>query len=331
MGSLEEGARQAIEVCLGLRRGERVTIITDRATLEMGKALERVSGVSGGDVSLFVLEDFGKRPLRGVPREVEVSIRSGDISVLAIQKIGNELDTLRKPLRIMATTHGRYANMPGVTRKVFETGMSTDHRRVWEFSKRVYGILKDSRKIRVKSGNGTDLTLTFSPGIRWVNSSGDMRSPGHPGTNLPGAEVYTCPQNSNGVYVVDVEFGDYLTEKYGFVRRSPARLEISEGRVVSVECDDRALKDELVRYMKTDRNANGVSEFALGTNPFLRDYIGVFIQDEKVPGVHIALGNPYPEATGATYSSKVHLDCITSKPIVWVDGKRVMESGRFLI
>lgn len=331
MGSLEAGAWQAMNVCMGLQGGEKVNVITDRATLEMGRALEKASGEVGGDVRFFVLEDFGERPLSEVPGEVEESVRLGDVTILTLRKIGNEVHTLRKPLRILATRHGRYANMPGVTREVFETGMSTDHRKVWGFSGRVYEILKGSREIRVKSGNGTDLTLAFSPGMRWVNSSGDVRRPGHAGTNLPGAEVYTCPSNANGVYVADVELGDYLTEKYGFVDKTPVRLEIRNGRAVAVGCENRALKEELVLYMKTDGNANRVGEFALGTNPFLRGFIGAFIQDEKVPGVHIALGNPYPEATGAMYSSRVHLDCITNRPTVWADGRKIMESGRYLI
>jgi aminopeptidase len=331
MGGLEEGARQAVNVCLGLRKGERVTIIMDRATLEIGKALGRISREATDKVKVFVLEDFGKRPLGGVPGEIEESVKLGGVTILTLRKIGDEIHNLRKPLRILATSHGRYANMPGVTRKVFETGMSTDHRGVWKFSDRVYGILKGSRRIRVRSGNGTNLALEFSPKIRWVDSSGDMRMPGHTGTNLPGAEVYTCPNNASGVFVADVELGDYLTEKYGFLYKTPVRLSIRNGRVVSVKCKNKGLEDELIRYMKTDSDANRVSEFALGTNPFLRDFIGAFIQDEKVPGVHIALGNPYPEVTGAAYSSRVHLDCITSNPTVWVDGKRIMESGRFLI
>ncbi len=331
MNELRDGARQAIDVCLGLRKGERVTIITDMKTLEIGKALESVSRETAGRVDVFVLEDFGERPLQSVPEKIKESVGSADVSIFAAQKIGNEVHTLRKPIRIIGKECGRHVDMPGVTRRVFETGMLTEHKKVWEFSNMIFGILEKAKEIEVKADNGTDVILTFSPKHRWVNSCGDMRKRGHMGTNLPGAEVYTCPGDCNGVFVVDVEMGDYLTEKYGFLDKSPVRLDIRNGRVVSIECDNKELKEELERYMKTDGNANRIGEFALGTNPFLKDFIGVFLQDEKVPGVHIAIGNPFPEMTSADYESEVHLDCITNKPTVWVDRKRVMEKGRFLV
>jgi len=91
------------------------------------------------------------------------------------------------------------------------------------------------------------------------------------------------------------------------------------------------LKNELIKYMRADSNAGRIGEFAVGTNPFLREFIGVFLQDEKVPGVHIAIGNPYPEATGAPYTSRVHLDCITKNPTVLVDGRIIMDKGRFTL
>jgi aminopeptidase len=330
MGTLKDGARQAIHVCLGLKRGENVTIITDRGTLEIGKAMEDVSREITDDVDLFVLEDFGKRPLRKVPDKIRESVGSADVSVFAAQKIGNEVHTIRKPIRILGLKHGRHVNMPGVTRKVFETGMVTDHRKVWRFSGMVFGILKGVGEIRVKSYGGTDISLTFSKKTNWINSPGDMRKKGHAGTNLPGAEVYTCPEDCNGVFVADVEMGDYLTGKYGFLDRNPVRLEIRNGRVVSIECDNKELREELDRYMKTDDNANRIGEFAVGTNPFLKEFIGAFVQDEKVPGVHIAIGNPYPEVTGAGFTSRVHLDCITKYPTVWADGKKIMEKGKYV-
>jgi aminopeptidase len=331
MDRLRDGARQAINVCLGLKKGEKVTIITDRNTLEIGKALEDVSRGITDYVDVFVLEDFGKRPLQKVPGKIKESVGSADVSVFAAQKIGNEVHTIRKPIRIIGKERGRHVNMPGVTRRVFETGMMTDHRKVWEFSEKVFSILEKAREVRVKSDNGTDIALTFSPKHRWVNSCGDMRKKGHVGTNLPGAEVYTCPGDCNGVFVVDIEMGDYLTEKYGFLDKNPVRLEIRNGRVVSIECDNKELKEELERYIKTDGNADRIGEFAIGTNPFLKEFIGAFIQDEKVPGVHIAIGNPFREMTGADYESEVHLDCLTKDPTVWVDGKMIMEKGRFLV
>ena len=34
------------------------------------------------------------------------------------------------------------------------------------------------------------------------------------------------------------------------------------------------------------------------------------LQDEKIPGVHIAFGHPYTEHTGADWSAKTHVDMV---------------------
>ncbi len=116
--------------------------------------------------------------------------------------------------------------------------------------------------------------------------------------------------------------GDCFTEKYGFLDKNPVKLTVEKGRVVKIDCENKVLEEGLWKHFKSDEHADRVSEFALGTNPFIKDFVGVFVQDEKVPGVHIAIGNPYPEMTGAGYSSKIHVDCITRDPTVWVDGKK---------
>ncbi|MBN1283312.1 MAG: aminopeptidase, partial [Proteobacteria bacterium] len=74
-----------------------------------------------------------------------------------------------------------------------------------------------------------------------------------------------------------------------------------------------------------------VGEFAIGTNVALTKLIGNLLQDEKFPGVHVALGSPYPDKTGASWESKAHNDGVMRDPTVVVDGSTIMERGRFTI
>ena len=39
--------------------------------------------------------------------------------------------------------------------------------------------------------------------------------------------------------------------------------------------------------------------------------IGVLLQDEKVPGVHLAFGDPYGSQTNADWKSCTHVDVLT--------------------
>ncbi|PYI58741.1 MAG: hypothetical protein DMC60_12095 [Verrucomicrobia bacterium] len=72
-------------------------------------------------------------------------------------------------------------------------------------------------------------------------------------------------------------------------------------------------------------------EFAIGTNIACTHIIGHILQDEKIPGVHIAFGHPYAEHTGANWVSKTHIDCVGRDFDVWFNGEQVMRDGKFLI
>jgi leucyl aminopeptidase (aminopeptidase T) len=74
-----------------------------------------------------------------------------------------------------------------------------------------------------------------------------------------------------------------------------------------------------------------VGEFAIGTNTACTRVIGNILQDEKIPGIHIAFGHPYAEHTGANWFSKTHIDCVGRDFDIWFDGEQVMKAGKFLV
>ena len=43
MGTLYDGAKNAVEVCMGVKHGEHVLIVTDKSTITVGKALRRAA------------------------------------------------------------------------------------------------------------------------------------------------------------------------------------------------------------------------------------------------------------------------------------------------
>ena len=59
--------------------------------------------------------------------------------------------------------------------------------------------------------------------------------------------------------------------------------------------------------------------------------IGVLLQDEKVPGVHLAFGDPYGSQTHADWSSKTHVDVLTRDCDVWIDDEQVIAAGQYLL
>lgn len=332
MDSLQKGAEQAIKVCMGLKEKEVITIVTDRSTLEVGdlfkKAAEKITDKK--NINILVLEDYGKRPMQNIPEEIKKNLEKSNVVLLAVSKVKDE--SIRRKIRLFCFNKIRYAHMPGITKKVLETGLATDQKKVWEVSKKVFEILDSVKKIKVTSSLGTNFTALFDPKkMKWVNSDSNFISLPQTGSNLPGAEVFTCPTKVNGTAIIDGELGDFFTEKYGQLEKSPLKIEIKDSRVINLSCKNKELWREFKQYIKQDENSNRIGEFAFGTNVFIKGLIGVLLQDEKFPTVHIAVGNPYPERTNADWGSKVHCDGVIKNVTVIADGKKIMEGGKYLI
>lgn len=330
--SLELGAKNAIELYLNVKINEKVLIITDKKTLDIGKAFENIARKITNNVNLLILEDYGKRPLKKIPSELKKKILDSDVILFAAKKIANnkvsEVSTLRKPIRELCYYNKkRYAVMPGITKKIMEQGMSVNPKKIQEFSNKIYNIVKSCKEIKVKTKLGTDIIAKFNSKIKWINSDGNLTKPAQ--ENLPGAEVYTCPYSINGKFIVDGLLGDYFTEKYGFLDKNPIYIEIRDSRAVDIKCENKELEKEFIDYLKTD-NGNRVGEFAIGTNIGLKKMIESLLQDEKIPGIHIAFGNPYPKKTCVNWSSNIHIDCVIKNPTIFIDNKKIMEKGRLL-
>ena len=116
--------------------------------------------------------------------------------------------------------------------------------------------------------------------------------------------MFTTPASVDGVFVCNGTAGDYFGPKYGDLAPTPLTLEIAGGRLKSARSATRKeLEQEFWDYCHTDQHSDRVGELAFGTNLALTDMIGILLQDEKVPGVHLAFGDPYGSQTGADWKS----------------------------
>ena len=57
---------------------------------------------------------------------------------------------------------------------------------------------------------------------------------------------------------------------------------------------------------------------------------GNLLQDEKLPGIHIAFGDPLARATGADWGATTHIDVIPTDCTIKVDGELLMQDGEFI-
>ena len=335
MNKLESASFQAINNCLQVKNGERVVIITDKQRKNISEMMFSEAKKKTSDVKMFVMEDFGERSDDGnnslvFPKEIGDEMKNCDVSIYCAGSKKGELVSFRTPmLKIVENSKTlRHAHMPGVNDEIMETGMLTDYVEIKNLCKRVYDSVCDAKQIRVTTELGTDFTVNL--GYKWIICDGDISKTGV-WTNLPDGEVFTCQKNLNGRIVVDGVLGDYLDKKYGSIEKTPLTLEVKNGEIVNVECENKSIVDDINIEMKKDEFANRIGEFAIGTNIGLKELIGNMLQDEKFPGVHVAIGHGYPEMTGVEWNSSTHVDCVIRNTTIYVDGKKIMDKSKFLI
>jgi len=332
MGSLLEGAYQAVYNCVRLKPNENLVIITDERTLTIGETIKKVSEKLTSNIKFFIMEHFGQRPLK-FPVEIGKALNKADVSFYVAQSVKDELSLFRKPMfEIIDANKIRHAHMIGINEQIMKEGMCADYKVIKEITKKVYDIVVNCKEIKVTSPNGTEIVAKFTPKHRWVICDGHIRE--GEWSNLPDGEVYTAPETVDGYLVIDGSLGDFFDDKYGLLDKTPVRLELKNGRVVpgSIKCDNKELEKEFSEYiLNSDENSSRIGEFAIGTNIFLDHLIGNLLQDEKFPGVHLAFGSPIPSATKANWDSKIHVDGVITKTTVKVDGEEIMKDGKFTI
>ena len=263
------------------------------------------------------------------PREVLAALEDADAGILCVQPQEGELAARMAIVSLVERRRIRYAHMVGVTPRIMREGMRADYVQVDRLSQRLCDRMPAARRLTVKSAGGTHFTAAFDPRLAWVKTSG-LINPRY-WSNLPAGEVFTTPATVDGTFVCDGTAGDYFNAKYGTLERTPLVLEIRGGRLQSASCERSDLQRDFWSYCHTDANSDRVGELAFGTNLGLTEMIGVLLQDEKVPGVHLAFGDPYSGQTHADWTSRTHVDVLTRECDVWIDDDQVIERGRYLL
>jgi aminopeptidase len=327
--ALLPGARNAIETCLAILPGETVALIFDEASEEVAASLRQAIEDRNAIATALRIEDYTTRPARSAPREILAALETADAGILCMQPLEGELGARRDIVGVVERRQIRYAHMVGVTPEIMQQGMRADYRLVDKLSERLRSRMPSARSLTVRTDAGTSLVAGFDASLDWVKTSGLISR--RYWSNLPAGEVFTTPARVDGTFVCDGTAGDHFCGKYGDLQRTPLVVEIRDAKMVKATCARKDLEKEFWSYCHTDENSDRIGELAFGTNLSLSDMIGVLLQDEKLPGVHIAFGDPYGSQTHAPWSSRTHVDLLARRCDVWIDEEQVIAKGRYIL
>ncbi len=306
-------ARSLINVCMCVKPGESVLIVTDNIRKDLGLPIYQAALETGNEA---VYIEMKPRPVNGAepPKAVADAMYDADVIVAITTTSLSHTNA-----KIRATQHGaRIATMPfGSKSTEFVTevftggGMSVDYKRMDENIHRLSDRLDGTGQAHVVTEKGTDVVINYE-GRRFREDSGIVCNPGD-FTNLPAGEVYVAPVSADGVIVVDLTMGSLGRLK------SPLELRVKDGMVCSIE-GERAGEVEKI-LAPFGPLAMSLAEFAIGMNPGAR-ICGLLLEDEKVANtVHFALGNN--AAFGGDVEVGIHMDGVVDRPTIYIDGEKL--------
>lgn len=313
--NLEKGCSIVWEQCMGLQPGERALIITDEARLHLGQALyakARQLGAQALLIQMPVARVSGEEP----PAAVAAAMMEADVIVCptteSITHTNARINAVKKGARI--------ATMPGITDEMFEAGpITADYQEVERLSRLYAELLSQAQSCRIITGGCHELILNLA-GRKGVISSGVYREPGLAG-NLPSGEAYIAPleDGADGEFLVDgsiVGVGA-LTE--------PVIITVQKGQITGIAGKEAALAEKAIPDNTLSRT---IGELGIGTNRMAR-VTGIILEDEKIYGsVHVAFGTN--TSFGGIIKASSHIDCVTLKPEVYLDGRLVIKDGKLL-
>jgi leucyl aminopeptidase (aminopeptidase T) len=324
-----EWYKNVVNVCMGIRPGERVLLITDEGlAAEQALLAQTIEAIGPGELVRWTLPE-PERPLRVAPPEILACARTFDAGIQFLNYTSTEEQPYRFSL-VTATAEGgrmRFGAGLYIDQAIIEHELSADYEAIAEITHRLYDRLQGCSNVRLTSPMGTDLTLLIA-GRQVAIDPGVIRTPGY--NNLPAGECYVAPieDSANGVLVVDKSFPGILIEE-------PITLTFEKGRVVAIQGGREA--EELLRLIEEGEKkeygegCRTIAELGIGTNPSAR-ITGNIMTDEKVMGtVHIAIGHNAVAPYNGQNRAPIHLDGVMGHPTLVIDGETLIDNGDYLV
>ena len=311
---LSKAVHAVVRDCLGVKANEEVLIICNPATQVLGEAMRAEAASVGAESVLAVMIERASHAGEP-PATLAAAMIAADV-VLAptVQSLSHT--AARKRASESGT---RIATLPGATTEMLARVMSDDMPELRRRGGRVAEILDHGTEARITCDHGSDLRLGLQ-GRTAIPDAGQLTHEGAFG-NLPCGEGFIAPATAEGTLIVD---GSIAGVGLG---SSPVALTVKDGHLVDATGPEGA---ELMRLL-TEHGPDGtnVAELGIGTNS-KAILTGNILEDEKIYGTaHVAFGAS--AAIGGNIQVPVHLDVVSLRPEVTVDGTPIVLEGKLLV
>ena len=314
MPDLGPAVDTVINRCLAVKPGENVLVVSDPGTRRIGEALRDSARDAGADAVLAIMEE---REVDGTepPPTVAGALAACDVFIAPTTRSISHTVARKRANEAGA----RGATMPGVTEDMLARMMAGNFDEMATRSQQVAALLTEATEAHVTCPRGTDFTLDLT-GREGISDDGILTERGIFG-NLPCGEGFIAPLSGDGRIVVA---GTLASAGIG---DEPATLMVRAGQLTGAEGGRGPRFIELLRAH--GEKGTNLAELGVGTNERAL-LTGQMLEDEKILGtVHVAFGAS--AGIGGTVTVPIHLDAAVLDATLDVDGRRVLDAGRYVL
>lgn len=311
-----KGCEILLHTCGEVKKGERVLVITDDTSHEIGEIMYACASAYT-DTSLVRMPDrttHGDAPTAAIA----AAMKASDVIFSA-----TTFSLYNTDARICAAEENgtRFVNMADYSIEMLEEGcLFTDWSEVRKIVDRTKELIV-GKELTLTTPAGTNLQTSIEgrhadTGYGVSRDAGEASSP-------PDAEAAVGPadDSAEGVIVVD---GSIPLPGLGLIKE-PITLKVEKGYIVSISGGEEAKILEKALKSYNDPRVYLVAEVGCGLNP-AGHLSGRMLEDEGMLGtMHIGIGNNL--SYGGTNNTPVHIDLIMKKPTCVVDGHYVYKDG----
>ncbi len=315
-----DGLLQSSEItlmdCCSLRRNEKLLVICDPHSMEIGTAIYKTAQNRCQETVLVMLTPESRQGRLEFPEPVIELVRRFDVAVIPLSTRVSHVQTKK----VASESGVRIASFPEITPEIFSRTMNVDWRKIGVNTRKVAGRFRTAKCVRVVNGNGTD--FTFQPDDSAIfTDDGRLSSEGGFNT-LPAGQVCLLPREGTleGVVAIDGYFS--------FDRKRPQpvlTMEMQQGLIRNIR--NHSLAPELEKYfIKYKDAARTVCGLGLGLLDSAK-VSGNYYEDKVAFGaIRLIFGKELSHVTSGIFPMEGIVSCCT----ISVDGKVLLHDGTFV-
>lgn len=220
---------------------------------------------------------------RQIPDEIKNLVRKYDL-VIAMTEFSATSSLI--PICKEKNTITRCASMPGVERRMEDTSLKSDYSEVRKYALAIKKVLDGVISAEIGFSNGDHLFMDLRNRLPLADL-GDCRHTGQ-SINLPSGETCIVPYEATEDEIS--KFGESKTNGFLPVRYNDELVRYRIKKNYIHEVVGKGVKaGEMRRFFQENKCRRNIAELGIGCNPNAV-VTGNILEDEKVPGLHIAYG-----------------------------------------